>query len=307
MRGRLLRIIIFTSTLMVIFSTVAIGADGISDYSSGSKAFALGRTATFSFSDVLGALYFPAGLRTSNTITSSFFYSEPFENTKSIRFGISIPINQFGTLGFSHFNSKLDDMDQTDINNEAIGNLSYTQEEYVISYGNNLLNNMIYGFNLKWLKEDLSSPSNSYLIQNNIGIDLSFGYNPKFTNLWVENIGLGITLGNLIQINDNSKGVPKHIRFIAENSFKIDNHSFLIAINQCWYENYSFEYKSRFHVGLEYGYKIAFLRLGYNNDFTSIGAGLEAYFIVLDYGYGSRIDSNSYANSIHNLTITAKF
>ncbi len=296
-------IFLFLFTLVI----QSISGNIYSDMAMGSRYFALGQSATMSYSDILSAINNPSSLLKVDNITSSFYYSEPFENTKNIGAGIAYSPKGYGTFGFSYFNFILDKIVERNEFNSVVGSSSWSQKEFVLSYSHLINKNFMLGYNAKYINDQWSGSQSSILQSDNIGLDLSLGFSPNSDNIWVKNLALGMVVDNIIQLNDKNEHLPKEIRGIVENGYKSSAHSIYFVLNVSHFENAISKYQTMFHFGMEYGYKIIFFRLGYNNDFFNFGSGLHYQFLSLDYGYGYFTKNIFINRSMHNFTLNIRF
>ena len=293
--------------LIFIFSINGISGEIYSEYAIGSRAFGLGQISTYSFYDALSTINNPANLVNSEKRMTSFYYSEPNVDEKNIALGFSVPTYSYGTFGFSYYYFIMDDLPEINELGTDLGSYSFSQKEFIISYGNSIFNNILYGINSKWINDKFFNLITSDINTDNIGLDISIGWLPKFENVWLKYFDLGIIYKNIVQLNDRNDHIPREIRLIAENMYKIENHSLFLALNYSWYENVLKDYNTRLYAGIEYGYKNIFFRTGYNNNIFSLGVGIHYRFIVLDYGYGEYINNSFIDRSLHNLTLGFKF
>ncbi len=289
------------------YANQGISGNIYSDMAMGSRYFALGQSATMSYSDILSAINNPSSLLKADNITSLFYYSEPFENTKNIGAGIAYSPKGYGTFGFSYFNFILDKIVERNEFNYVVGSSSWSQKEFILSYSHIINNKFVLGYNAKYINDQLSGSQSSILQSDNIGLDLSLGFCPNSDNIWFKNLGIGMVMGNIIQLNDKNDHLPKEIRGIVENGYESLAHSIYFVMNVSYLENAIGKYQTMFHIGMEYGYKITLLRLGYNNDSINFGSGLHYQFLSLDYAYGYFIKDGHFNRSMHNFTLSIDF
>jgi hypothetical protein len=292
------------SIILILFAffNPVFSSESYSELAIGSKAFALGQSATISYSGILHAINNPASLALTETRDLGIFYNMPFQNSRNFSTGISIPIQNYGVLGFSYYYFLLD------VNtSEDEGSLVFKQDEYVISYGLDFADNFIFGINAKWTNDEWQLSNDSDLFIDHIGFDASFGILPKFSNKWFRNIGIGIMLKNFIQFNDRDDSMPKGLRILAENRYTSSFQSIHFVINYSYYENSLLKYQGDFHLGLEYGFRFLFFRVGYFNEIYSFGSGIKLKMLDFSYGYGNYYKDEFDLPSIHNFTISIKF
>ncbi len=275
----------------------------ITESAIGSRAFGLGQSATVSFSDILSSIKNPANLYYSKKINSSFYYSEPIKDTKNYSIGFTIPTKSIGTFGLSYFNFTVENFLERDFSHEQMESFSFSQKEYVLSYGNQIFDRILFGFNAKWITKSWPGLSTADLQFDYTSLDISIASFPNFTNTLLKNMGFGIVLKNFIQANDNNEYIPKAIFLLAENGYKMSNHSFFFIVNYTSLENLKNEYQTRIHLGMEYGYDFVFLRVGYNEDVLSFGTGLRYGYFTLNYGYGYFKNIYFMKRSIHNFSL----
>lgn len=293
--------------IVIVFTCKSIASDMFAETAIGSKNFAMGQTATISYSDLFGSINYPANLSQLKNYKSAFYYSEPYTDTKNMRFGFSIPLKDRGTIGFSYFRFIKDDIVWRNSIGESEGAASYIQHEYVISYGNTFYKKILFGLNAKWIRDEFTNVGHDNYDQKNIGFDLSLGFFPEIKNVWLQGIGFGFTLKNVIQFNTEDDHIPRQYRLIAENKFKLNEDTILLALNYLWYENFINEIENSFHAGIDYNYKYISLRAGYNTEIFTFGAGLQFLFLNFDYGYGSYIDNSYFQKIQHNFTLSVQF
>jgi hypothetical protein len=149
------------------------------------------------------------------------------------------------------------------------------------------------------------------MLNDHISFDASVGVLPKFENVWLKNLGIGLVLKNLIQFNDSNAYIPRAINLIAENGYHFSDQSIFIVMNYSWFEDVLKKYQERFHVGAEYCYQLLCFRIGYSNGYSidriSFGSGIRYHFLKIDYGYGNYINNDMFGRPIHNVTLGLVF
>jgi len=182
-----------TLFLVVIFVSQVTCGDINTESAIGSRAFGLGQSATVSYSDILSSINNPANLYFSKKVNSSFYYSEPMNDAKNYSIGFTIPTENYGTFGFSYFNFTKENLIERDLYRQ-VGLFSFSQKEYVFSYGNLVFDRILFGFNAKWITDSWPGLSEAGLQSDHIGFDISIASFPNFTNNLLKNMGFGIVL-----------------------------------------------------------------------------------------------------------------
>ena len=294
--------------VLVLASFVQAGIN--TEMALGSRSYSLGQVATISYSDILNSINNPSSLSKDDKYTFSLYYSEPLDDSRNASTGFSIPTDYYGTFGLSYYYFILDDISGRDIDQNKMSSISWSQKQYVISWANQIYDLISYGINAKWLLDSFSNDNISYIRTDHIGIDFSFSISPNINITGFKNLGIGFTLKNLIQVNDDHEYLPKEFRFIAEKSARFDSNSLFFIFNYSRYEIFKNNYHSNLHFGLEYGYKFLFIRVGHNNnlshknDHFSLGIGIKYNLFKLDYGFGNYLYYDDFDQPVHNITLS---
>ncbi|MFZ5518127.1 MAG: PorV/PorQ family protein [Candidatus Zhuqueibacterota bacterium] len=293
-----------------LFVGIANGDEGFAGTQSnfnlgvGARALALGNAYVAMPFDATAVYWNPAGLDYIQRKNVSLFYTNLLAGAKYFYFGYAHPTINFGSFGFGVISSGVGDIQETDSSAPIeLGTFSYSQQEFLLSYGKQLPWNIALGVNLK-----IDHQSIHGLTDTGVGADFGFLYRPNFTNFLLSGVSVGLTAQNLFgprlkQISETDIS-PINIRMgfakpILTNEWG-NQFTIFMDFEQSEYEPF------KFHTGTEYVFNnFAMLRVGLNNNQIAFGAGAAISMFQIDYMYGKFSDNPFDTN--HRISFSVTF
>jgi hypothetical protein len=294
--------------ILILFHVSCINAQTTSlpEFAAGTRALALGQTASTYFSDALAGSLNPASTLNAHNITASVFYSHFKTKTDYSSFGVAIPTTRIGAFGLSYYQVNAE-YELYNGERTEVGHDIFNQKHFVITHARSLFREIVFGANAKYILRRFGAEDAT----DYIGIDIGIQYQPDIMNSLFRNVSFGISIDNLIQpmeSNPNNDNLLREYRLITEKNMVYKGNTFHIVANLVAKEEYIHAHENsvalkkdlsslKLLFGIEYARKNLFFRLGRASNSFSGGFGVRFRSLNFGYAYGSPGDEYSVANS----------
>lgn len=282
----------------------------------GARAIGMGGAFVATANDITAMYWNPAGLGDLHTFQTIYIHTNWLADISFDYAGLIIPLQNIGTLGLNITMLNMGDMDvrTVDYPDGTGERFSATDMAIGVSYGFNLTNRFAFGFNLKYIHQQIWKEQ-----ARGFAIDIGTMYDTPFEGLRLgaalTNFGtdMRMTGNDLLVYYDsdayNSGNNDKIITELKTDSWPLPlNFQLGAALDFLSTETHLFTFEAdavhplgnseSMHLGLEYGFKKQiFLRAGYRNLFLqdseenfTFGGGIDLNIIEnmrfgLDYAF----------------------
>lgn len=300
---------LFSALFLLVFLTGATAQDvqegGIASIFSkgvGARQMGLGGAVVAYPQDPTSVFWNPAGMEYLQQKSFSLFYASLLAGASYNFAGYVHPTLNIGTFGVGVSRITTGDIHHLEFTPDILDNFSSDQSEFYLSYAKIIRNLFSFGINLKLEREVIFNSSGV-----GFGVDVSFLYRPGIDNVFLRDIQLGLTVLNAyaprIKLEDQIEAIPHRIFLGFAKPFRLGRDRkplyFLFSVEEGDQESI------KFRTGLEYSYQnLGMLRLGFNDDGLSFGAGAAYKQFQLDYAYG-KLANGTYNG--HRISFTAQF
>lgn len=274
-------------SLYIILVLVLLGAGSSSSagdagqespFTIGTGARALGMGGGFSSlaDDATALFYNPAGLPTLEYQEISFMHMDLFEGTIYDFGGWAYPDIKLGGLGIAYMRVGTDDIIRRE-NFIADGTFDYSHSQLLIGYGQKLQGGLSVGLTFKVVNQSIDDLS-----------DYGFGFDLGMLARFSKHISAGLTVRDMVppelELDKTSEVTP--ITVSGGVSFR-EVHFGKSAYLTGAFELEKIENRdTRIHTGTELVLSNAYaLRVGYDRDNLSAGAGVKIGRVKVDYAY----------------------
>ncbi len=281
----------------------------------GARAMGMGN-AFVALADDPTALYWnSAGLDHIFQQSLTFFHASLPEGSLYDFLGYAYPTLDLGTFGLGIARLGTGGIDEFDLSGSSTGT-TFSYDTYVLflGYGLKLPWNLSAGLSLKvqrraWYGITLAE-YNGDVTATGIGMDLGLLYKPEFgRSALLRNWSFGMNIQNLFQPQmregDITDVIPLALRFglLRTIPFADGRSGFNILLDL----DKSATTDLGIFFGTEFNYQnIGKVRLGYNNNSLSFGAGVEYSMFQIDYAFGNP-SYEALLPPIHRISLTVNF
>ena len=262
------------------------GTTSLMNIGASARALGMGR-AYVALADEPAAVYWnPAALDIIPRISFALFHAPLYEGALYDFIGFVYPTLQFGTIGIGYARIGVGDIPVVDEFNSRMGSSSFITSELYIGYGKKLPYNLSAGVTFKVDQEQFT-----YLnfVTRGIGLDIGLLYSSPFDNTLLRNVNIGFTLQNIIppelKLGVRQEQLPRQFRIGFMKLIPVGlSGKVRITLD---YAQSQFE-PGRIHVGTEYQFRdLGTLRIGFDRNNVSVGAGIKYRFMEIDYSFGN--------------------
>ncbi|HED12035.1 MAG TPA: PorV/PorQ family protein [Caldithrix abyssi] len=285
------------------------GTESVFKLGFGARALGLGQAYTAMANDPTAVFWNPAGLEGINRQSATFFHTTLFTSTQYDFLGYAYPTLDLGTFGFGIARLGISDIQERDINNVPLGKFSHDQYRVYFSYAKTLFWNLTPGISVRWIRNGWNNLEEGDLTATGIAADFGLMYRPDWIgNAFIQDWSFGLNVknvfapqlraGNLLdEYPLNARlGIMKKVRFSGGT-----------AINILMDIDYSQKRSLLFHAGTEYNFQnLGKVRVGYDGQALSFGAGVEYSNFQIDYGYSGSAYNDVFTPT-HRLSVSVNF
>lgn len=285
------------------------GVESLFSYGVGARALGLGGAYIASPMDASAVYWNPGGLDLLQRKSATMFYSNLPLGGQYTFVAYAHPTVSLGTFGVGVLRVG-SDFTLRDSESVVLGDGSFAQTQFLLSYGKQLPLDFWVGLSIKVEQQNWSTDAASSPLGRGIGVDLGFVYKPEFAMGLLQNSSVGVIIQNAIQPILNVQGVQEQI----PRSYKIGLAKTLAFGSQ----NDTFSFYSDFeiagekkapklHIGTEYAYRGgAMARVGFTDSELVFGVGAIVNNFQVDYSFG-RYAKNTAFEANHRVSLSFSF
>jgi len=276
----------------------------------GARAFSMGQAFTAIADDPSAVFWNPAGLEYVYQQSVTMFHMSLFEGTLYDFLGYAYPTLNLGTFGFGVARIGIGGITQTDITNYRMGTFSWDEFQGFFSYAKRLPWNITPGITVRVLRRAFNGlQGEGNLVDTGVGMDLGLMYRPDyFTSPWLRDWSVGLNVRNVFkpQVKEGRiiDELPLSVRLGLARKIVFGGGNYLrLAVD--------FDYSQKrdvfIHFGTEYRFRdLGMLRVGFDGQMPTFGAGIKYSIFQLDYAFGSTAYSDVFS-SIHRFSLSFNF
>jgi tetratricopeptide (TPR) repeat protein len=276
----------------------------------GARAMGMGGAFTALADDPTAVFWNPAGLEFITQQNATFFHMSLIEGASYDFLGYVYPTYNLGTFGLGIGRIGVTDIQWKD--NSGFGESTFSNQEYHIylSYAKRLPYNLTAGATIRFVRRGWSGIEGvGDLVDTGLGADIGVMYKPEwFGSRLYQDWSFGLKIHNFFspRLNEGLEsdefplsirlGLFKKIRFVGGESFDA-----LLDFD------YSEKRDMRLHLGTSYKYRdLGELRLGFQSDGLTFGAGVTYNIFQLDYAFGTHEYSEVFS-ATHRISFSINF
>lgn len=281
--------------LLILASVPAFSQEGsaglqnpLQELGAGARALSLGSAYVAMADDPSAVFWNPAGLEFIPRVSLSLFHTQLGISGLSYDFiGFAYPTLQFGTIGVGYSRIGVDNIPVSDVFGQIVDeNFTFDYSEIYISYAKKIFWGLTPGFTFKVHRQSFSFNGQD---NSAFGLDGGLLYRPHAEEGLLSNLSVGFHFQNLIKpeinFSANSDTLPKKLSLGVMKGFPVGlagKLNLLFSFDQVTGEGGSI------HTGAEYSFRNrGTIRVGYDRDVPSFGAGIRYKFVNIDYAFGS--------------------
>ncbi len=271
-------------------------------YGTGARAMGLGRAFVAVANDPTAVFWNPAGLELVPRVTLTLFHNQIFEGTIYDFLGFVYPTLNYGTVGLGLARIGTGDIPVTDINNVRLGEMNYEEDELYISYAKILPFNFYGGMTFKIRRQLFSYIEKG---ATGLGVDLGLMYRPEWESPVLRMLAFGLSYRNLVspelKLGSITDSEPYHLTFGLVKGIPIGESNRVNVVMD--YHKSKFE-SGAIRMGTEYVYhNLGTIRVGFDNNRLTFGAGIHYSFMQIDYSFGSMNTDGAFPPT-HRFSVT---
>jgi len=286
-----MRILILFLPLILISTTAGQdgGVEGIFAFGAGARALALGRAFTSLGDDATGVYWNPASLPLLPQKEFASLHVPLYLSSAYDFFGFAMPTRTLGGFGIGGINARSGEIEHRSSRNVLLGQVNYSETEYLFSYGGRLprlplvsrvFTPLYAGMTMKLIHQSLAE-----LGAIGAGADVGFLYIPRR----LPGLRFGLSLQNILsptlKLQQTSDRLPFVMRGGASFSSRFGSTgTWLVAFDLDKATSRGIEYRAGGELNMK---ELIALRAGWDGDFA-LGFGVNYWRLGFDYAYMSR-------------------
>jgi tetratricopeptide (TPR) repeat protein len=277
------KIAIFVFVIALCSASMAIsggdaGRESPFSLGAGARGMGLGRAFVSLGGDASTAFSNPAGTALIDRSEFAAFHTSLFLNTSYDCLALAHPVGNAGVFTLSAGRLGTGSFTGRDQYNRPDQDISASDTQLGLTYGREVGAGFATGLTIKGVGQEVGSNSGY-----GFGLDLGFQYRPRFAN----GVCLGIALNDLIQPSIKLRDIKDKYQTVSRYGLSYSRKfASSFAATGIFDVEKIVGRKAMIHPGLEMAfYDNYFLRLGYDNDRPTYGAGITYGSISLDYAY----------------------
>lgn len=254
------------------------GRESPFELGAGGRGMGLGRAFVSLSGEAAAAFWNPAATALMDRSEFMAFHTALFMGTNYDCLALSHPVGNLGVFSVSAGRLGTGDIEQRDEFNRAIGSISSSESQLGLSYGKIIGFGLDGGITLKGVAVNIGDNAGY-----GFGADLGFQYRPRYFKGFALGLGFNDLVQPRIKLINNEDKFQTISRFGAAYSHDLSkNFGATIALETAKISGRS----NQIRAGLETAfYNAYFLRLGYDRDRPTFGAGISYNMFKLDYAY----------------------
>ncbi len=269
------------------------------------RAFGLGRAYVAMADDPSAVFWNPAGLEYAPRMAATLFHMPLIVSGASYDFlGFVYPTLQFGTVGLGLARVGVNDIVVTDEANVQLpgGVSSFDYTEIYISYAKKAFFNLTPGFTFKVQRQEFAYTNQ---VSSAFGLDGGLMFRPEWESGMLRGLSLGFHYQNLLKPQLKLGAVDDTLAYkLSFGLLKTIPIGFSGKLNILLdYVQGEFE-GGAIHFGSEYMFRdMGVIRVGYDRNTPSFGAGVSYKFMQIDYSFGN-LSSDGEFPPTHRFSVT---
>jgi tetratricopeptide (TPR) repeat protein len=287
------------SFLILVIALKAKDGDGqagltspFNDYGFGARAMGLGNAYVALAEDATAVFWNPAGLDYIYQQNVTLFHSSLYEGTLYDFLGYAYPTLNLGTFGIGIGRLSTGDILETNEINIELGKFSFEKYRVYLGYGLKLPYDLSAGLSVKVERSSfINMQQFNDEVGTGVGLDAGVIYRPRWYNsVLLRDWSVGLSIQNLFPIQikegDEADVYPTTFNFGIMRKIRLrqaqDAMHFLFDINKTGKVDLGIRF------GIEYNFQdIGMLRLGFNGQSPSFGAGVKYSIFQIDYAFAN--------------------
>jgi tetratricopeptide (TPR) repeat protein len=273
----------------------------------GARALSLGRAYVALADDPTAVFWNPAGLESVQQTSFTLYRSTLGLSGVNYDFlGLVYPTLNLGSVGIGYARIGVGDILYTDEFNATDGStFSYDYSELYIGYAKKVRWGMTPGITFKVHRQSVSLTGQD---NSAFGLDAGLLYRPDFDEGVFSNVAVGFHYQNLIKpelnFSANKDSLASKLTIGLLKSLPVGlNGKMNILLSYSQIQNGS----GTLHAGAEYAFSdMGNIRIGFDNNKPSFGAGAVYKFVNIDYAFGNLSEDNS-LSAAHRFSVTFNF
>ena len=276
----------------------------------GARASGLGQAYTALAEDPSAVFWNPAGLEYVYQQSVMLFHMSLFEGTNYDFLAYAVPTLKVGTFAIGIARLGIGGIEERSDSKVKLRTFDWETYQAYLSYAKKIMWDITAGASIKVLRTDWGSRANEgALVDHGVGMDLGLMWRPKiFEGAFLQNWSLGLNIRNLFapQLNEGVEVdvLPLSVRF---GIMKQIPFSGIGGLNVLFDLDYSQQRDMLFHFGAEYSFMdMGMVRVGYDGNGVTFGAGIAYKFMQLDYAY-TNSTYGDYFPAVHKISLSFNF
>jgi tetratricopeptide (TPR) repeat protein len=288
--------VIFLCSVSLAISGGDAGRESPFSLGAGAKGMGLGRAFVSLGGDASSVFSNPAGTALIDRSQFSAFHTSLFMSTSYDCLALAHPVGNAGVFTLSAGRLGTGSFTGRDQYNRPDQEISASDMLLGLSYGRDLGSGFATGLTIKGVGQEIGSNSGY-----GFGLDLGFQYRPLFAR----GLSLGVAFNDLLQPRIKLRDIKDKYQTVSRYGLSYSrNFASSFAATGIFDVEKITGRKVMIHPGLEMAfYENYFLRLGYDNDRPTYGAGITYGSISLDYAY----EDIQYLGGSHRISLGIAF
>lgn len=272
----------------------------------GARAYALGRAYVALANDPTGVYWNPAGLEFVPRMAFTLFRRPLAISGASYDFlGFVYPTLNLGTVGIGYARVGVGEIPTVNEANVVTGEgASFDNSEIYISYAKKIPLGLTPGITFKVNRQSFSATNQ---VSSAFGLDLGLMYRPGGDAGFLKDFSLGFHVQNIVRpqlkLGANQDSLSNKMSFGLMKGFQVG----LTGKFNILFDYVKGQYESgAIHAGGEYVFQnLGTIRVGYDRNAPSFGAGIEYKFVNIDYSFSNLAEDAAFSGSaVHRFSIT---
>jgi tetratricopeptide (TPR) repeat protein len=294
----IIHIVSFFILIIVVHGKDGDGQAGLTspftDYGFGARAMGLGNAYVALSEDATAVFWNPAGLDYIYQQNLTLFHSSLYEGTLYDYLGYAYPTLNLGTFGLGIARLSTGDILETDQFNYDFGGSTFSFEKYrlYLGYGLKLPYDLSTGLSVKVERSAFVNMQRyGDAVGTGVGLDAGILYRPRMYNsALLRDWSVGLTIQNLfpLQLKEGEVADVYPTTFNFGIMRKIRLRQAQDAMHILFDINKTSKMDMGLRFGVEYNFQdIGMLRVGFNGQSPTFGAGLKYSIFQVDYAFAN--------------------
>lgn len=283
------------------------GVESNFSYGVGARALALGGAYIAAPNDASAIYWNPAGLDLLERKSATLFYSNLPLGGQFNFAAYAHPTMTLGTFGAAVMRVGTDFV-QTDAGGLPLGTSSFSNIQFLFSYGKQLPLNLSAGVSIKIEQQSFNMASGTSTGRG-VGADFGLIFRPQSDVAILQNTAIGAILQNavppILKAGETNEEIPRQFKIGLAKQIRMGGREDVISLYAD--AEYAPQKSAKFHFGLEYAYQnTAMLRAGFTDNEIVYGAGAAIGQVSIDYSFG-KYAKGLLLDASHRVSISIEF